>query len=300
MGVIQDCPDHWLQQQLGQPVQRRQPVAGGCIHQAWRVELADGRVLFVKTNRAQNLPLLEAEAVGLRALAALAPAALQVPTPSAVGRSADQAVLVLPWLDLVTAAGDSGGWHQLGQSLACLHRTSLGIGAGQGRFGWFEDNAIGATPQPNGWWQSWGPFFCEQRLGHQLRLAAGRGLVYRGAEPVLALVGELLATHPCEPVLVHGDLWCGNAALVRAGGGALFDPAVHRADREVDLAMARLFGGFPEAFFAGYDDAWPLPADVSSREEIYNLYHLLNHALLFGGGYRHQVQQCIDRLLAIG
>jgi fructosamine-3-kinase len=294
---MQDCPDRWLQQHLGQPVQRHQPVAGGCIHQAWRVELTDGRVLFVKTNRAQALPLLQAEAAGLRALAAVAPADLQVPLPLAVGRSADQAVLVLPWLDLVTT-GDSWAWHRLGRALACLHRASLSNGPGQGRFGWREDNTIGATTQPNGWWQSWGSFFCQQRLGHQLRLAAEQGLHYRGAEQLLVQVGDRLATHSCEPVLVHGDLWSGNAALLPAGSGTVFDPAVYRADREVDLAMARLFGGFPEAFFVGYETAWPLPADASSRQELYNLYHLLNHALLFGGGYRDQAQQCINRLLA--
>ena len=293
---MQDCPDRWLQQQLGQPVQRRQPVAGGCMHQAWRVELADGRVLFVKTNQVQALPLLEAEAAGLRALATVAPADLHVPLPLAVGRSADQAVLVLPWLDLVTT-GDSWAWHRLGRALACLHRASLSDGPGLGRFGWSEDNAIGATTQPNGWWQSRGPFFCQQRLGHQLRLAADQGLHYRGSERLLAQVEDRLATHSCEPVLVHGDLWSGNAALLPVGSGTLFDPAVYRADREVDLAMARLFGGFPEAFFAGYEAAWPLPADASSRQDLYNLYHLLNHALLFGGGYHHQAQQCIDRLV---
>jgi fructosamine-3-kinase len=86
--------------------------------------------------------------------------------------------------------------------------------------------------------------------------------------------------------------------LVSGGGAALFDPAVYRGDREVDLAMARLFGGFPEAFFSGYEAGWPLPADAHSRLQLYNLYHLLNHALLFGGGYRHQSQDCIDGLLA--
>jgi fructosamine-3-kinase len=114
---------------------------------------------------------------------------------------------------------------------------------------------------------------------------------------LLAQVEDRLATHSCEPVLVHGDLWSGNAALLPVGSGTLFDPAVYRADREVDLAMARLFGGFPEAFFAGYEAAWPLPADASSRQDLYNLYHLLNHALLFGGGYHHQAQHCIDRLV---
>lgn len=289
--------DQWLQQQLGQPVQSRHPVAGGCIHDAWRLVLADGRTLFVKTNRASELPLLQAEASGLRALAAVAPDDLRVPTPLAVGRAGNQALLVLPWLDL-TVAADSRGWQQLGRSLAQLHRASLGNAPGQKGFGWDHDNWIGATSQPNGWWPSWGAFFCEQRLGHQLRLAAKGGHPYGNSEQLLALALDRLQHHSCQAVLVHGDLWSGNAGLVSGGGAALFDPAVYRGDREVDLAMARLFGGFPEAFFSGYEAGWPLPADAHSRLQLYNLYHLLNHALLFGGGYRHQSQDCIDRLLA--
>lgn len=296
---MQACPEQWLQRQLGQSVQSRQPVAGGCIHGAWRLVLADGRALFLKTNRASALPLLQAEASGLRALAAVAPDDLQVPMPLAVGRAGDQALLLLPWLDL-TAAGDSRAWQQLGRSLARLHRASLANGPGQGRVGWDHDNWIGATPQPNGWWPSWGAFFCQQRLGHQLRLAAVKGQPYRNSEALLALALERLEHHSCQAVLVHGDLWSGNAALVSGGAGALFDPAVYRGDREVDLAMARLFGGFPEAFFAGYEADWPLPADTHSRVELYNLYHLLNHALMFGGGYRHRAQDCIDRLLSPG
>jgi fructosamine-3-kinase len=296
---MQACSERWLQQQLGQSVQSRDPVAGGCIHDAWRLVLADGRVLFLKTNRASALPLLQAEASGLWALASVAPADLQVPRPLAVGRAGDQALLLLPWLEL-TGAGDSRAWLQLGRALARLHRASLGTGPGQGRFGWSHDNAIGATPQPNGWWQGWGPFFCQQRLGHQLRLAAARGQAYRDSERLLALAMDRLQAHACQAVLVHGDLWSGNAALISGGGGALFDPAVYRGDREVDLAMARLFGGFPEAFFEGYEAEWPLPVEAHGRQDLYNLYHLLNHALLFGGGYRHQAQQCIDRLLSPG
>jgi fructosamine-3-kinase len=107
-----------------------------------------------------------------------------------------------------------------------------------------------------------------------------------------------LEQHGAQPCLVHGDLWSGNAALTASGSGALFDPAVYRGDREVDLAMARLFGGFPEAFFAGYERAWPLPAGHRGRVRLYNLYHLLNHANLFGGGYGRQAQETIDHLLS--
>jgi fructosamine-3-kinase len=288
--------DSWLQQQLGAAVRRRSSVAGGCIHSAWCLELDDGRRLFVKTNRIAALPWFDAEADGLQALAAVAPPELTVPEPLFCGSSADQAVLVLPWLDLGGSAV-AESWQQLGRSLAQLHRRSLDVGAGQGRFGWGRDNVIGSNPQPNGWSSDWAAFFVEQRLGHQLRLAAGTGLRFDGSERLLRGAEAWLRTHAPQPVLVHGDLWSGNAALLVGGGATVFDPAVYRADREVDLAMARLFGGFPQAFFDGYAQAWPLPDDHRQRVELYNLYHLLNHANLFGGGYRQQAQQSIHALL---
>ena len=137
----------------------------------------------------------------------------------------------------------------------------------------------------------------ERRLGPQLAMAREAGRPLQGAEALLERAEQLLATHTCEPALVHGDLWSGNAGLLAAGGAAIFDPAVHWGDREVDLAMARLFGGFPAAFFAGYEAEWPLQPDWPQRLDLYNLYHLINHANLFGDGYRRQAQSVIDRLL---
>ena len=292
------APAAWLQQQLGQAVLGRRAVGGGCIHAAWRVELADGAVVFVKTNSAPLLPLLQAEADGLAALAAVAPNGLQVPVPLACGEAGEQALLVLPWLELLTAPGAGpSAWRDLGRALARLHRASVAAGPGRGRFGWQRDNVIGSTPQPNGWHDDWGLFFAERRLGHQLQLAAARGLPLRRGAALLAQVPSWLGQHKPEAVLVHGDLWSGNAALLAGGGGTVYDPAVYRADREVDLAMTRLFGGFPAAFEDGYQEEWPLPPDAETRVELYNLYHLLNHANLFGGGYVTQAQASINRLL---
>ena len=291
-------PAAWLQQQLGQAVLTRHAVGGGCIHAAWRVELANGAVVFVKSNRVALLPVLQAEADGLAALAAVAPDGLQVPVPLACGEAGDQALLVLPWLELMTGSGGQpSAWRDLGRALARLHRASVDAGPGVGRFGWLRDNVIGSTLQPNGWHSDWGVFFAERRLGHQLQLAAARGLPLRHGDALLAQVPIWLGRHRPQAVLVHGDLWSGNAALLAGGGGALFDPAVYRADREVDLAMSRLFGGFPAAFEAGYQQEWPLPPEAETRVELYNLYHLLNHANLFGGGYASQAQTSIDRLL---
>ena len=285
----------WLQRELGRELTAMAPVGGGCIHNAWRLELADGGRLFAKTNRADLLPVLAAEADGLKALAS-APTGLMIPSPLQLAELDGTALLLLSWLELGgRPANAEGAWHRLGAELAALHRSSL-VGH-DGRFGWGQDNFIGSGPQANGWHSSWGHFFAEQRLGRQLAWAARSGQRLAEGDALLEQVPAWLADHPAEPCLVHGDLWSGNASLLANGGGALFDPAVYRGDREVDLAMAQLFGGFPPTFFAGYEAAWPLPAGHRQRLELYNLYHLLNHANLFGGGYWSQAERRIAALL---
>jgi fructosamine-3-kinase len=285
----------WLLRELGQELRAMAPVGGGCIHRAWRLELADGGLLFAKTNRAALLPVLAAEADGLRALTS-APTGLMISTPLRLAELDGTALLLLSWLNLGDRPSDpEGAWRNFGAELAALHRSSL-VGH-DGRFGWGQDNFIGSGPQANGWQESWGRFFAEQRLGRQLAWAARSGHRLAEADALLQQVLAWLAGHPAEPCLVHGDLWSGNASLLAGGGGALFDPAVYRGDREVDLAMAQLFGGFPPAFFAGYEAAWPLPEGHRQRVELYNLYHLLNHANLFGGSYWSQAERSIAALL---
>ena len=292
----------WLRERTGQRLSRRAPVGGGSIHAAWRLELDGGERLFAKCCALADQAVLEAEADGLAALVAAARAPLRVPQPLALGVVADQAVLLLPWLEIGSAT-DPAGWRAFGAALAELHRASLGRALlpgdrPAGAFGWWRDNVIGSTPQSNTWGDDWGRFFSERRLAPQLRLLARRGGALAGAEALLEQVPNWLAAHRPEPALVHGDLWSGNGALLRGGGAAVFDPAVYRGDREVDLAMARLFGGFPASFFAGYAEAWPLPAGHLQRVDLYNLYHLLNHANLFGGGYRDRSQALVRQLLS--
>jgi fructosamine-3-kinase len=293
----------WLKQQLDVELLAMQPVGGGCIHRAWRLELSDGTTRFAKTNRAALLPVLEAEADGLTALQAAAQLAAPggpspaIPTPLGIGQVDREAVLLLSWLDLGSGRGGASGdgWQQLGAGLARLHRASLQ--GGSGTFGWHQDNFIGSGPQPNGWRDGWATFFSEQRLGAQLQQAEAAGRPLAQAQQLLDQVPHWLADHQPEACLVHGDLWSGNAGLLADGGSALFDPAVYRGDREVDLAMAQLFGGFPPAFFTGYRREWPLPPGHQQRVELYNLYHLLNHANLFGGGYWQQSAASIKSLL---
>jgi fructosamine-3-kinase len=293
----------WLAHHLDVRLVGRSPVGGGCIHSAWALTLADGGRLFAKAGPLAALPLLEGEADGLAALAAAAdPQHLAVPVPLALGQVEEQAVLVLPWLDLRSAGGPGEPWRDLGASLAALHRRSLegplvAGDRGKSAFGWGRDNHIGSSPQANGWLEDWGQFFVDRRLAPQIDRFLRRAGSLPGASALLGRVPQWLGSHRPEPCLVHGDLWSGNAGLLGDGRGALFDPAVHRADREVDLAMARLFGGFPTSFFEGYGETWPLPAGHEDRRDLYNLYHLLNHANLFGGTYVEQSERAIARLL---
>ena len=291
----------WLTEQ-GLDLQGMQPVGGGCIHSAWRLDLRDGSRCFAKTNRAQLLPVLQAEADGLAALreaARFEPTGGPKPTipePLALAEREGEAVLLLSWLEL--GGGSRQGWQDLGAGLARLHRASLVNG--ETRFGWHQNNFIGSGPQANAWHGSWARFFTEQRLGVQLQQAEAAGRLLAQADGLLEQVPVWLKDHQPNACLVHGDLWSGNAGLLAGGGATLFDPAVYRGDREVDLAMARLFGGFPQAFFEAYNKEWPLPEGHLQRVELYNLYHLLNHANLFGGGYWQQSAASIEALLRHG
>ncbi len=235
--------------------------------------------------------MFAAEAQGLQALSAAA--AVRTPAFVASGATGDMAFLVLEYLDL--AALDQATGTRLGSALAQLHRTTGDA------FGWSEDNYIGATPQFNQMHPSWPHFFGERRLRPQFELALERGmdkaLVARGYA-IIERIGGLFIDYRPLPSLLHGDLWSGNAARCSDGSPAIFDPACYYGDRETDLAMAELFGGFPTSFFAAYRAAWPPDRGYESRKPLYNLYHVLNHFNLFGRAYLGQAQRMIDRLLA--
>ncbi len=264
-----------------------QQMAGGCINRAQRLE-CDGIPYFVKLNQSELLPMFEAEAQGLRELGA--PHALRVPQPVSWGREGDTAWLVMEYLEL----GGRGSMAELGEGLAALHRVP------QTRFGWSRDNTIGSTPQRNDPSDSWLDFWRERRLGFQLELAARNGFGGRlqalGAEIMERFPALFEEYHPA-PSLLHGDLWSGNYSFTRAGEPVIFDPAPYCGDREADLAMTELFGGFGGEFYAAYQRAWPLDPGYAQRKTLYNLYHILNHANLFGGGYASQAQGMMERLL---
>lgn len=265
-----------------------QPVGGGDISAAWRIDTENGAI-FLKTGRAPSVEMFAAEAEGLSELAAAN--AVRVPEVLATGQCPDAAFLALEWLTFDGRRANSE--RLLGEQLAAMHRTV------KDRFGWHRDNTIGLTPQHNAWSANWIEFFREHRLGYQLRLAAANGFTGELQEEGERLLKRLPTFFDgYEPVasLLHGDLWGGNWASC-GGVPVIFDPAVYYGDREADLAMTRLFGGFGAAFYSAYETAWPLATGSRERGDIYRLYHVLNHLNLFGGGYLGQARSLLSRLL---
>lgn len=264
-------------------------VSGGSIAGSWRLESAARRA-FVKTMPDAQAAMLDAERDGLERLAGSG----AIVTPAVLGHGAadDHAWLALEWLELRPLTAGAGA--TLGRQLAGLHRCRAES------FGLANDNFIGATPQPNTRTSDWTEFLFEHRLGFQLDLLAeSRSDIDADFKHRLREAWQArCAGHAPAPSLLHGDLWGGNAAALPDGQPALFDPAVHYGDRECDLAMADLFGGFGAAFFDAYAEQWPPEPGWRLRRDFYQLYHLLNHANLFGGHYVSASRRLIDRLAA--
>ena len=260
-----------LRKQLG--IGAAEPVSGGCIHRCYRVSIA-GAERFLKVNSGAHKDAFASEAEGL---VALRNAGLRTPEPLAHGVAGDEAYLLLEFLEL----RDRGDFAALGRMLANAHRKP------GPRFGWHRNNYIGSTPQQNGWCDDWAEFWLTRRMRPQLELARRNGFDLE--------VKIDLGNHRPQPSLLHGDLWSGNAGFT-AQGPVVFDPAVYYGDREADLAMTELFGGFPREFYKAYDEVFPLPAGYEKRKHLYNLYHLLNHLNLFGGGYLSQVKSTLGLL----
>lgn len=270
------------------------PVSGGSINEAYCLEGTDGVRYFLKLNDAKHLPIFVAEAAGLEAIAATQN--ICVPHPIAHGVAEKQSYLILEHLELRS----HGNAHLLGEQLAALHRCT------SASFGFAQDNFIGTTPQPNAWPKNgkadWINFWHEQRLGFQLRLAAQNcygGQLQRLGEKLMDTLPAFFAGYTPQPSLLHGDLWSGNHAFLADGTPTIFDPAAYYGDRECDLAMTELFGGYSAEFYAAYRAAYPLDSGYASRRDLYNLYHILNHANLFGGGYARQAEQMMLKLLAV-
>lgn len=267
---------------------RATPLAGGSINRAFRLE-SDSRQFFVKLNHADREAMFVAERRGLEVIRQSN--TIRVPEVYLTGSDGQNAYIVMEYLDL------DGPLDRERQArvLAAMH------GCFGAHFGFECDNTIGSTPQPNPPGDDWIEFWREHRLGTQLRLARANGLDSRLIDSGYRL-GENLAHffsgYRPRPSLLHGDLWSGNQAADTDGNPVIFDPACYYGDHQADLAMMELFGGPGERFFAVYREHFAIADGYAERRDLYNLYHLLNHANLFGGSYRQQAQQLIDRLLA--
>ncbi|MBN3944649.1 MAG: fructosamine kinase family protein [Nostoc sp.] len=274
--------------------QQRRSVGGGCINQGYAV--SNGEITyFVKQNLASQVAMFEAEALGLEQM--LATASIRIPKPICWGTADNSSYIVLEWLELgsgntESSLRDAPRWEEMGRKLAAMHKASSSQG-----FGWKINNTIGSTPQINTWTADWVEFYVKHRLGYQFQLARRRGGNFPKEDKLLAVIPELLADRQVQPSLVHGDLWGGNAGCTALGEPVIFDPATYFGDREVDIAMTELFGGFPAAFYKGYNEVFPLEPGYEQRKTLYNLYHILNHFNLFGGGYSSQANQMIDQIL---
>ncbi len=276
-------------------------VGGGCIHTAGRLGDEHGPAVFVKINSGNHLAGFEAEADALTALAACG--RVRVPGVAASGRLDDgRAFLALEWIPMTprTEAAD----RALGTALASQHDAPPPEELGGRGYGWPRDNFIGATPQPNPFTESWAEFFRQQRLRPQLELLArrdeGRATIGWPIARLYQASDIILRDHQPRPSLLHGDLWGGNAAAAEPDAEpVLFDPATYLGDAETDIAFSRMFGGFSPVFYRAYHGQLPPAPGAELRARLYNLYHLLNHANLFGGHYLSEARSAVARLVGL-
>lgn len=272
-------------------VRRIEPVGGGCIANATRLDAERGR-FFLKWSGGEAGRTFEAEAAGLRALRD-AESPLLIPEGIDV-RDADgePGFLLMEWVE--PSRKEDGFWTDFGRAFAALHRHT----SADGRYGFGRDNFIGRLPQRNDWRERWPDFFRSQRLEPQVALARERGRWQTSwdapAGRLLDRLDDLLPAEPPASVL-HGDLWSGNFLAASDGRAALIDTAAYFGHREADLAMTELFGGFDQRFYDAYRAAWPLEPNYEERREVYNLYHLVNHLNHFGGSYAGGVERTLRR-----
>ncbi len=267
------------------------PVSGGCINQAWKITDSAGNSWFVKENSPALLPMFEAEAAGLDAIHDSQ--AIRAPKPVCLGKTDEFSYLVLEYIDLHGAINQK----TTGEQLAKMHRTTHP----GNQYGWHIDNTIGSTPQANTPGDDWVAFWQTQRLGFQLDRAHNKGYPHKDYEAGLKLIDKLglfFTDYQPLPSLLHGDLWGGNCASDTHNNPVIFDPALYYGDRETDIAMTELFGGFKQPFYDAYSANYPLDPGYKTRKTLYNLYHILNHYNLFGGGYASQAGSMTQQLLS--
>ncbi len=264
-------------------IEHYREICGGDTHAGYLLH-SSGRGFFLKLNSRSQHHLFEAEIEGLRAIENTHTIATCRPLCS--GYSQCYSYLLLEELQL-TADGD---WRLAGQQLAQMHRADT-----PGFYGFDVPSYCGFTFQPNTPTDNWAEFFAKQRIGHQLSMFFGQAIESSHISPYVELVQERLAGHQPRAALLHGDLWRGNISF-HQDLPVIYDPACYYGDPETDLAMTELFGRLPEDFYSGYHQVAAINQRYSERRPIYQLYHLLNHANIFGGDYRRQAEQALKKL----
>ncbi len=265
------------------------PVSGGDINQCFKLECEEND-FFLKVNDNALLPMFYAEYAALKQI--LESRILRCPTPLFCGSYQQYSFLLMEFLHFCEAASEAS----LGTQLAEMHRVSANY------FGWPSNNYIGKTPQINTKSQSWCYFWTENRLAFQFKLACKKGygsLLAPMEQALFSAAKDLLSQHNPVSSLLHGDLWSGNKATILHEGKlepVIFDPASYFGDRETDLALTELFGGFDHAFYEAYNEAWPIDQAYSDRKPLYQLYHMLNHLNLFGEAYINSCLRLIRTL----
>jgi fructosamine-3-kinase len=280
-----------LEKKLNNPtdIKVTRPLGGGDINYALMLETSTGKY-FLKYNSASRYPgMFKAEAEGLKLMQSTNTVA--VPDVVGFGDDGQEAFLILQYLE--KGYRSEKMMEQAGRQLAFMHKTTAPV------FGLECDNYIGSLPQKNTRYAKWSDFFAASRIEPMLRMAREKGLldpkILRAFSNLLARLDELVPAEP--PALVHGDLWGGNYLPCTDGKVYLIDPAVYFGHREMDLAMTMLFGGFPEAFYEGYEAVFPLQKGWKKRIDIHNLYPLLVHVNLFGGGYVSSVASIVNKFI---
>jgi protein-ribulosamine 3-kinase len=274
---------------LSTDIRSATPVAGGDINKAMLLETGKGR-FFIKMNDSPNAgSMFEAEAAGLLVLGSHG--VIRTPEVIAHGSTEDGSFLLLE--NIETGFRPDGFWEKFGAALAQLHSKTSPT------FGFGHDNFIGSLPQQNCQHDDWASFYTNERLIPQLTIAKQQKRLqtsdFQHFEQLFQRLPDLCPKEP--PALTHGDLWSGNFLCAANGQPVLIDPAASFAHREMDLAMSRLFGGFERPFYRSYEEAWPLAPGFEERLPVYQLYYLLVHVNLFGGGYLRSVREALGRFV---
>ncbi|WP_170110525.1 fructosamine kinase family protein [Flavilitoribacter nigricans] len=290
MYYLSEVVTNKIEAQLGQSLIEVSPVSGGDINDARLITVQDGQQFFVKINEGpQAYPMFQAEARGLEMLRSAAPAEILIPDFIACEPAGEAAFLLLEYIQTGTPL--SGFWPAFGRGLAKLHRQS------NDQFGLDHANFIGRLPQSNGAHDDWPGFYTHERLLPQGKMAYEQTLLdlkdMQYLERLCKQLGDLYPTEP--PALIHGDLWSGNYLVHTNGQAVLIDPSVAYSHREMDLAMTRLFGGFPEEFYRAYQESYPLDSGWEDRLPLGQLYYLLVHLNMFGTSYLPSVKRILKQ-----